>query len=55
MEVIQRIATKLKSLVNKEGLGGWGNLSYEKSKTTSTVKGQGKIVNLEPFYTASKG
>lgn len=28
-----------------------GNLSYEKSKTTSTVKGQGKIVNLEPFYT----
>lgn len=54
MEEIQRIATKLKSWVNKEGLGGWGNLSYEKSKITSTVKGQGKIVNLEPFHIASR-
>lgn len=55
MKEIQRIATKLKSWVNKEGLGGWGNLSYEKSKITSPVKGQGKIGNLEPFHIASKG
>lgn len=42
LEEIQRTATRLKSLVNKEELRRWGNLSYEKNKTTSTVKDQGK-------------
>lgn len=45
LEEIQRMATKLKSLVNKEGLWEWGNLSYEENKTASMVKGQGKIDN----------
>lgn len=54
MEKIQRTATKIKSLVNKERLREWGNLRYEKNEIASMVKGQGKIVNLEPFYIASK-
>lgn len=40
---IQRVATTFKSLPNEGGLWEWGNLSYEKNKTSSMVKGQGKV------------
>lgn len=40
LEEIQRTATKLKSLANKEGLRGWVNLMYKKSKKQQQKKKQ---------------